>query len=343
MTTATVKMMDPKELRTDGGTQVRAKLDSEVIEEYRAAMAAGAKFPAVEAVHDGQDRWVWDGHQRTEAALQVPGYKLAVNVQPGTKRDAVLLACGANATHGLRRTNADKIRAVRRLLADDEWSKWSNSEIARRCAVSHTFVGILRKEREESSPATVAGEAERRSYTTKHGTKATMDISRMKKAAGKPRSLENTFPVGSIVQIREKRRAQYEYHSLPQGDMTALKVVELRESELHGGKKRMVLVQTPSGKEELLIPRAHLKPVEEQVTVPAALQRAADGVVTAVRQFASAMRHSKPISPKAASDLEDMLQPAFDEAMSAIGEKVQPETTSAGATATAEPVQAATA
>lgn len=39
-------------------------------------------------------------------------------------REAILFIVGANASHGLRRTNADKRRTVERLLADEEWRGW---------------------------------------------------------------------------------------------------------------------------------------------------------------------------------------------------------------------------
>jgi transposase-like protein len=55
-----------------------------------------------------------------------------------------MYAVGANAAHGLRRTNADKRRAVTMLLDDDEWGQWSDSAIARQCGVSHTFVATVR-------------------------------------------------------------------------------------------------------------------------------------------------------------------------------------------------------
>jgi hypothetical protein len=42
----------------------------------------------------------------------------------------VLYTVGANATHGLRRSNADKRRAVSMLLDDPEWAQWSNLAIA---------------------------------------------------------------------------------------------------------------------------------------------------------------------------------------------------------------------
>ena len=51
---------------------------------------------------------------------------------------------GANHGHGLRRTNADKRRAVETLLRDQEWTKWSDREIARQCAVSNRFVSDVR-------------------------------------------------------------------------------------------------------------------------------------------------------------------------------------------------------
>lgn len=83
---------------------------------------------------------------------------------------AVPFSVGANATHGKQRTNADKRKAVLTLLADAEWNGWSDREIARRTLTSHGFVASLRP------PVTgnVTSENEpTRTYTTKHGTKAT--------------------------------------------------------------------------------------------------------------------------------------------------------------------------
>jgi hypothetical protein len=82
---------------------------------------------------------------------------------------------GANESHGLRRTNEDKRRAVVTLLNDEEWSGWSNREIARKCGVSDPFVMQIR-----SSLLTVSSEP--RTFTTKHGTVATMNTANI----GKP-------------------------------------------------------------------------------------------------------------------------------------------------------------
>jgi hypothetical protein len=101
-------------------------------------------------------------------------------MRQGTRRDAILHAAGANAAHGLRRTNADKRRAVETLLRDEEWSKWSDREIARLCAVSHPFVSQIR----QSLTGNITSE---KTYTTKHGTTTTMDTSNVgKKQAPEP-------------------------------------------------------------------------------------------------------------------------------------------------------------
>lgn len=133
-------------LRRDGGTQPRAALDEATIQEYADAMRAGDRFPPVVAFHDGHAYWLADGFHRVNAALRAEVGSLLVDVRQGTQRDAILYSAGVNATHGLRRTNEDKRRAVIRLLSDPEWAAWSDREIGRRCAVSHTFVVNLRKE-----------------------------------------------------------------------------------------------------------------------------------------------------------------------------------------------------
>ena len=49
-------------------------------------------------------------------------------------------AAGENATHGKRRTNADKRAAVLRWLEDDEGRQWTDRYIGEQCHVSHPFV-----------------------------------------------------------------------------------------------------------------------------------------------------------------------------------------------------------
>jgi hypothetical protein len=66
-------------------------------------------------------------------------------VRQGSQRDAILYSVGANAAHGLKRTNADKRRAVETLLNDSEWGQWSNRKIAQVCAVDESTVRVYRE------------------------------------------------------------------------------------------------------------------------------------------------------------------------------------------------------
>ncbi len=140
------KILEFDQVITSGGTQSRAELDEDTIKEYAAAIAAGDKFPPVVVFYDGEHYYLADGFHRLAAAKRAGRTFIAGVVRQGTRRDAVLHSVGANHAHGLRRTNADKRRAVETLLTDEEWMKWSDSEIARRCGVSHTFVQNVRKE-----------------------------------------------------------------------------------------------------------------------------------------------------------------------------------------------------
>lgn len=134
-------------IRTDGGTQSRDMIDEAVVKEYADAMLEGAHFPPVDVYFDGEQYWLADGFHRVRAHQRAkPRDGIRVTVHQGTQRDAILHSVGANADHGLRRTNADKRRAVMRLLRDEEWSQWSDREIARRCNVSDRMVNNARKE-----------------------------------------------------------------------------------------------------------------------------------------------------------------------------------------------------
>lgn len=139
----------------DGGTQVRAALNEVALAEYAEALAkyaedakdADAEFPPV-IVYQAEDLKLWlaDGFHRVETWRRAGRESIMAIVHDGSLRDAILYAVGANRKHGLQRSNADKRRAVERLLCDPEWGQWSDREVADRCAVSHPYVGKVRAE-----------------------------------------------------------------------------------------------------------------------------------------------------------------------------------------------------
>jgi hypothetical protein len=138
-----------RHIRLDGGTQARAHVDQAVIDEYAEAMAAGASFPAVVVFEDhiSQHLWLGDGFHRVAAAEAAGKKNIKAEIREGGLREARLFAIGANAAHGLRRSNSDKRMAVSLLLDDPEWGGWSNREIARVAGVSDQFVNNMKKER----------------------------------------------------------------------------------------------------------------------------------------------------------------------------------------------------
>ena len=168
-----------EDIRTDGGTQPRANLNHDVISEYTAELIGGTRFPPVMVYYDGEVYWLADGFHRYRAHEQAGFESINCEVNQGSRRDAVLASVGVNAKHGLRRTNADKRRAVTKLLEDDEWSKWSDHEIARRCQVSSMLVGKVRKET-INIYSMDPDKPDLRTYVhPKTGNETTMDISKM--------------------------------------------------------------------------------------------------------------------------------------------------------------------
>jgi hypothetical protein len=143
------------DVRLDGGTQSRAELNADAIAEYAEKYADGLAMPPVVVFYDGKSYWLADGFHRCNGAKQAGKEAIVAEVHQGSQRDAILYSVGANARHGLRRTNADKRRAVEMLLRDAEWGSWSDQVVAVTCVVSRSFVQKLRPEQ----PATMAGSA----------------------------------------------------------------------------------------------------------------------------------------------------------------------------------------
>lgn len=166
-------------IRLDGATQPRTCINQAVVDEYGEAIMAGDTLPPLDVFHDGADWWLADGFHRWHAHKQAGAVEVLATIHAGTQREAVLYAMGANAHHGLRRSNDDKRKAVRTLLEDAEWGKWSDRAIAKACRVGHTFVAKLR---EDLTPSLESDSSER-TYTTKHGTEATMNVAGQRKAA----------------------------------------------------------------------------------------------------------------------------------------------------------------
>ncbi|MCH8490801.1 MAG: ParB/RepB/Spo0J family partition protein [Oceanicaulis sp.] len=159
----------------DPDCQLRAAGSAATVDDYAEALREGAKFPPVTVFHDGKHYWLGDGFHRVDAHKLAGIDEIEADIREGDLRDAKLFAAGANAAHGLPRTQADKRNAITTLLNDEQWKEWSDKEIARRTGTSDKTVAKIR--RELSGEGVNAEIRVERRFVTKHGTEATRTVS----------------------------------------------------------------------------------------------------------------------------------------------------------------------
>jgi hypothetical protein len=198
------------DIKRNGGTQQRITLNQEVVIEYAEAMRQGDQFPPVNLTYDGTNYWLTDGFHTTEAAWSIGVVDIEAIITNGSQRDAVLASVGVNSAHGLRRSNADKRRAVLTLLEDQEWKLWSDREISRRCKVHHSTVAKIR----DDLTGYLASDNPKK-YIDKHGNESIMNtqnigsdnkLSQLTDKSIIDNSCPNKpFTIGQIVRIKSDR------------------------------------------------------------------------------------------------------------------------------------------
>lgn len=139
---ATLPLAD---LKRDPELQCRARgTQRAAVAEYAEAMSAGATFPPIAVFRDPKGvLWLSDGFHRVEAAELAGIAELPADVREGSRKDALLFAASANAGHGLRRTTADKRRAIGLLLGN--FPRLSDRKIAEAAGVDHKTVAAARR------------------------------------------------------------------------------------------------------------------------------------------------------------------------------------------------------
>ena len=147
------------EIIRDIRAQPRQEINIKLVAEYAVSMADGNGFPAIVAFEDPKTSkcYLADGWHRHMAADQAGKDDILVELHPPDNdetaaRSAILYSTGANAAHGMRRTDADKRRAVLTHLQDKKWGAYSDRKIAEKAKVGHPFVAKVRREYLESVP-----------------------------------------------------------------------------------------------------------------------------------------------------------------------------------------------
>jgi hypothetical protein len=85
------------------------------------------------------------GFHRIAAALKKGETRISAIIKEGSLADAQWYSFGVNKTHGLRRTNEDKRRAVKATLEHELSDDWSDGKISDHCGVTQRMVGEVRK------------------------------------------------------------------------------------------------------------------------------------------------------------------------------------------------------
>jgi hypothetical protein len=203
-----VETIPVKEIECDSRVCPRERIDPSVVADYAERMQEGDLFPPLTVFRINKKNLLASGFHRLEAAKLAGTKTLSCEVRQGDLRDAILYSTGCNATHGLRRTWADKRKAVGTLLGDPEWARWSNNEIAKRCHVSQTFVSSLR-----GQLAVTSNVGSERIYRTKHGTAGTMNITRIGRRPAAPTvtltGAEQTAEIVRLSEAIEDKRSEF--------------------------------------------------------------------------------------------------------------------------------------
>jgi ParB-like nuclease domain len=254
---AQVRKIELSAIRADERAQPRAALSVDRVAEYVEDMGRGDKFPPLIVFHDDAGGyWLADGFHRYHAAVGLEWKTVECDVRKGELRDAILFSCGTNAAHGIRRSNDDKRQAVTKLLMDEEWGKWSDREIARRCHVGPDLVDRIR---EQLRPVTVGNDGER-TYRTKHGTTATMKTDKVGRRA-KPAP----HVAAAVERAVENQRRQAAGNAADPAASAEQRKAEAAEAEGVQAEPSMTLdmISTKTGREQAeAFMRQHAKKME---------------------------------------------------------------------------------
>lgn len=124
--------------------QPRVEMDKAIVTEYAKQMAGGDVFPPIRVIRLASDGklYIADGFHRYYAAKKLNRKTIAVEIvkDKGTHTDILLECVKANNTHGLRRTNEDKQRAIEMILSEPAFAKLGNKKISVLALVSKSMV-----------------------------------------------------------------------------------------------------------------------------------------------------------------------------------------------------------
>jgi uncharacterized ParB-like nuclease family protein len=174
--------------------QPRVEMDSSIVAEYAEQMAAGDVFPPIRVIRLASDGklYIADGFHRYYAAKKLKHQTIAAEIvkDNGTHTDILLECVKANNTHGLRRTNEDKHRAIEMILSEPAFAKLGNRRISELALVSKSMVidfkrraaGELTRYEKEGKPTSAPGKGVGTTQGTPSTTTSNANLTKAQKA-----------------------------------------------------------------------------------------------------------------------------------------------------------------
>lgn len=195
------------QIRFDSKYVVR-DLVQEVVDDYEQALRDGITLPKPHVFYDGEYYWLADGRHRTTAHKQFGSAEVDVEVHNGTELDAYVYGITAQDKNGLRLTHEDKRRIVKDIITDDQLSmKWNDSEVARICHFSLSFVQNVRRSLSKTSqPGTTSEVVPRRELSG--ATKDEEEVSYTKPTGGRAK---RKSPAGKRSQRAKAAATTYDW------------------------------------------------------------------------------------------------------------------------------------
>lgn len=203
------------DLVLDERCQARERIDSDAVGEYSASYAAGVELPPPAVYSVSGKLYVVDGYHRVPAAIKAGlEFLRVVIVGEGTIDDAEWFATGVNKDHGVRRSNADKRRALRMALETEIGVEQSTQTLAKHVGVSVELATEVRRAWESARNQT----PERRKDSAGRWQPARRDRSDTSKAKSSKSDTKRAEPPENIAPSiePEKQEEPLPFEPLPE-------------------------------------------------------------------------------------------------------------------------------
>jgi ParB-like chromosome segregation protein Spo0J len=134
-----------EKIRIDGGTQPRAEINKNAVEEYASLISEKVLMPPVIVYFDGKEYWLVDGFHRYFSHKKLGLTEMLVDIRNGTLREAQFFSKGAHNGRGLGHNSKDYEYIVLSMVKDKEWGQWSNRALGKHIGISAMTVGRIKK------------------------------------------------------------------------------------------------------------------------------------------------------------------------------------------------------